>query len=84
MNPNDTNSFKLSELELKIISSCSAKSLGVKDLAPILNIPHASGDMKRAITRLLQLELIEYTVPAFHRSYSQRYRTTRKGKACLN
>jgi DNA-binding MarR family transcriptional regulator len=77
---NDAVSINLNELELKILSSCAVKALGVKDLAVLLAIDYSGGDMKRAITRLLQLKLIEFTVPEFRRSYAQRYRITLKGK----
>ena len=73
----------LSALERKIITSCSVKPLGVKEMAQLFSIDYASGDMKRAITRLLQLQLIEYVVPEYNRSYAQRYRTTQKGKKYL-
>lgn len=80
MDTNDVNAFLLNELERNILQSCSGKARGVKELGELLSVGYSSGEMKRSISRLLQLELIEYTVPAFQRSYSQRYRTTLKGK----
>ncbi|HJU45667.1 MAG TPA: hypothetical protein VJ647_02735 [Chitinophagaceae bacterium] len=83
MNANTPAPVQLNDIEEKIIRYCSGKPRGVKELAEILSIGHSSGDMKRAVSRLLQLKLIEYMVPEFYRSYSQRYRTTIKGKEYL-
>lgn len=83
MHTNDPHSFILNDYERKIIYSCSSKAMSVKELGNILNIPYSGGDMKRAMTRLLQLKLVEYTVPDFHRSYSQRYKATQKGREAI-
>lgn len=83
MNVNETDSIRLNEIEFKIISSCCGKPRGVKDMAEMFSISHSGGEMKRAISRLLQLKLIEYTIPEFYRSYSQRYKTTQKGREYL-
>lgn len=83
MNVNEKDAIRLNEIEFKIISTCCGRPRGVKDMAEMLSIGYSSGEMKRAISRLLQLKLIEFTIPEYYRSYSQRYKTTQKGREYL-
>lgn len=83
MNTNEPESFTLNDTEQKIAVFCAEKPRTVRDLAALLDIKHGSGEMMRSTNRLLQLKLIEFTIPGYNRSYAQRYRTTPKGKEYL-
>ena len=57
--------------------------LASREIANVLGHKKLSGAVKRAISRLLDQELIEYTIPEKPKSSLQKYKLTEKGRVWL-
>lgn len=64
-----------------IIALCSVAPLSSAEIAIALGHKQLSGNLRKALPRLREAGLLEYTVPGSHNSRMQKYRLTAKGKA---
>ena len=65
---------ELNNTELKIIKFLEHENLSSKELAERLNLKSLSGALKRAIKKLLEHGMIEYTIPENIKDPRQKYR----------
>ena len=70
--------------EQRLLAALSAGALGKAELASRLGLPAVSGALNRRVRRLLDAELIEYTLPDKPNSRLQQYRLTAAGRTHLN
>jgi DNA-binding PadR family transcriptional regulator len=69
-----------SPLAAKIVQSLVGQESGKAQLARLLGHKTVSGELKKQIRKLLDLGLIEMTIPDKPNSPLQKYRLTRQGK----
>jgi ATP-dependent DNA helicase RecG len=67
-------------VDLKILINLK-KPKSRSEIAKALGHKTISGAINRAVSRLLDKDLIEYTIPDKPKSRLQKYRLTKKGKA---
>ena len=70
-----------SPLAVKVIKLLSKKEAGKAQLASELGHKTVSGELKKQIKRLLEIKVIEMTIPEKPNSRLQQYRLTDQGKA---
>ena len=68
-------------VDLQIIELCLTTPLSSAEIAAALGHKQLSGNLRKALPRLRDAGLIEYTIPQSHNSRLQKYRLTEKGKA---
>ena len=73
-----------STLALKVIELLLAADAGKAQLAKQLGHKSVSGELKKQITNLLTLELIQMTLPDIPNSPLQKYRLTDLGREQFN
>ena len=66
--------LELSNLEQRILEKLEIKSMSRKELAKSIGCRYMSGNMNRAIDKLLKEKLIDYTLPDKHNSRYQKYK----------
>lgn len=66
-----------------VLASLSGAPLSASELTEVLGLGSKTGAFKRTIRKLLEQELIEYTIPDRPSSRLQKYRLTSKGDAWL-
>jgi ATP-dependent DNA helicase RecG len=71
------------DIERRILEICSESSKSTADLLNFLGYKSRTGNFKRAVSRLLEIGLIEMTVPTKPRSKQQKYRLTEKGQRLI-
>ena len=76
--------FPLSGIGLQIISDCAVKPLSKSEIAGKLNQSANSGTLKRVLPVLIEMGVLEYTIPGKLNSPLQKYRTTAVGYAFLD
>lgn len=64
-----------------IIALCSETPLSSAEIAIALGHKQLSGNLRKALPRLREAGLLEYTIPGSHNSRMQKYRLTAKGEA---
>lgn len=69
----------LSSAEVKILQQCENNALNVREIAEHLGTKATTGGFRRALSKLLKLGLIAYTIPAKPNSRLQKYRITPSG-----
>ena len=74
---------RVSETELKILKLCLKEPVGNKGIIQGLGYKTLSGNVKKALQRLREIEAIAYTIPDKPRSQHQQYVITAKGKSIL-
>ena len=70
---------ELSEIEVKIIGYCTVSPKSKTELARLLGYDTVPGNLKRAVSKLVKSEIIEYTIPLKVKSKNQKYKLTPKG-----
>jgi predicted HTH transcriptional regulator len=70
----------LTETEKKILYYLQDSSLSSKELSNRLGLKSLSGSFKKAIKHLLEMNLIEYTIPEKPKSKNQKYKLKDKRK----
>ncbi len=73
----------LTDTEWRLLSCCRAEARGTSELLEALGHKSRTGSFKRSLAHLLELELLEMTIPDKPRSRLQRYRLTTAGRALL-
>jgi ATP-dependent DNA helicase RecG len=71
------------DIERRILEICSESSKSTADLLNFLGYKSRTGNFKRAVSRLLEIGLIEMTVPTKPRSKQQKYRLTEQGQRLI-
>jgi len=69
------------QVDEHILAACAVTALSSAEIAHALGHKQLSGNLRKALPRLREAGLIEYTVPESHNSRLQKYRLTEKGKA---
>ncbi len=73
-----------SQLAAKVLLLLMKNDAGKAELASGLGHRTVSGELKKQIKNLLELDYIEMTIPEKPRSSKQKYRLTDKGRGALN
>jgi ATP-dependent DNA helicase RecG len=73
----------MSGIECKILESCAENPKSTSDLLNFLGYKSRTGNFKRTVSHLLEMGLIEMTVPTRPRSRKQKYRLTDTGRQVL-
>jgi ATP-dependent DNA helicase RecG len=76
----DWAQLKLSETEQKTLQFCQHKPLSNKEIFIALGYKSLSGNLKKALKRLQEIGLLQYTIPDKPRSQHQQYMLTQKGQ----
>lgn len=71
--------IEISTTEEKILSLCTENPKSKFELAKSLGYESVPGNIKRAVQKLLQEKLLEYTIPEKLRSRNQKYKITLRG-----
>lgn len=70
----------LNETEIRVLKALQAGALGTPELLARLGLKSISGGLKKAVERLSDAGLIEFTIPDRPRSKNQKRRLTEKGR----
>lgn len=70
----------LSAIEHRMLSTCAGGPAGSNDLLDAVGYETRTGNFKNSLSKLIDLGLIEMTIPDKPRSSKQRYRITAKGR----
>ena len=73
----------MSEIERKILITCRKNPKNSSELLQRLGYKTRTGNFKKAVRKLLNLNYLEMQIPGKPRSKSQKYRLTRKGAGYL-
>ncbi len=76
----DPRELNLSQTELKILSLVQNAPIGLANILETFGYKVITRNIRTALTKLLKLELIAYTIPDKPRSNKQRYKITALGK----
>ena len=79
----DKNYKQLSLMEQKVLRTCSKSPQSTLELMQAMGYKTRSGGLKRALTKLMNLEFMEMTIPDKPRSKNQQYRITSAGRKFL-
>lgn len=74
----------ISEIESRIIEICSESPKSTFELLRALGYKNRTGNFKRAVSHLLEMDLLEMTIPTKPRSKKQKYRLTENGQEMLD
>ena len=74
----------ISEIESRIIEICSESPKSTPELLQALGYKNRTGNFKRAVSHLLEMDLLEMTIPTKPRSKKQKYRLTENGQEMLD
>lgn len=66
-----------------MICALRSQSLSTAELVRFLGMASRTGSLKRTIAELMELGVIEYTIPDKPTSRLQKYRLTQKGRLLL-
>lgn len=75
---------RISETEIKILRFCSDGPIGNKGIIQNLGYKSLSGNIKKALRHLREIEAVTYMIPDKPRSQHQQYAITKKGKEILS
>jgi ATP-dependent DNA helicase RecG len=73
----------LSAIERQVLSTCEWEPAGSNDLLDAVGYETRTGNFKNSLSKLIDLGLVEMTIPDKPRSSKQRYRITPKGREAL-
>ena len=73
----------LTAIELQMLATCEDGPAGSNDLLDAVGYETRTGNFKNSLSKLIDLGLIEMTIPDKPRSSRQRYRITPKGRDTL-
>lgn len=68
------------QVDLKILTACASNPLSSAEIAAALGHKQLSGNLRKALPRLRDAQLLEYTIPEKPNSRLQKYRLTAKGR----
>jgi hypothetical protein len=71
------------QVDIDILKACALQPLSSREIATVLGHKQLSGNMRKALPRLKNTGLLEYTIPDKPNSRLQKYRLTTKGQALL-
>lgn len=71
------------QVDLDILTACSLQPLSSGEIAAALGHKQLSGNLRKALPRLKNAGLLEYTIPDKPNSRLQKYRLTAMGTALL-
>jgi hypothetical protein len=71
------------QVDIDILKACALRPLSSREIATVLGHKQLSGNMRKALPRLKNTGLLEYTIPDKPNSRLQKYRLTTKGQALL-
>ena len=75
---------ELTATELTILTTCEANPSTGKDLLAATGYSQRTGNFKRAMERLLSLNLLAFTLPEKPNSRLQKYKLTAQGRRLIN
>jgi len=68
---------------MKILTLCMQESSSSSQIAEKLGYKSTPGSLRKSLPKLVQLELLAYTIPDKPRNRLQKYRITPKGRSTL-
>jgi ATP-dependent DNA helicase RecG len=68
------------QVDFQILAACANAPLSSAEISTALGHKQLSGNLRKALPRLRQAELLEFTVPDKPKSRLQKYRITSKGR----
>jgi len=71
------------QVDLQILSKCAIAPLSSSEIAAALGHKQLSGNLRKALQRLRESGLLEYTIPEKPNSRLQKHRLTQKGRLFL-
>lgn len=79
----DHGHFNLSQTELKILSLVQEAPVGLAGILEVFGYKVVTRNIRTALSKLLTLQLVAYTIPDKPRSKKQQYKITWLGKKTL-
>jgi ATP-dependent DNA helicase RecG len=75
--------IKLTDSEIKILLICAEIPRSSNEILSVLDYKTKSGTLKRSLRKLMELGLLEWTIPEKPKSSSQKYRTVEEIKRII-
>ncbi len=72
------------QVDKDILVACHKQPLSSSEIAIALGHKNLSGNIRKALPRLIKAGLLQYTIPDKPRSRLQKYRLTDRGREMLN
>ena len=75
---------QVAQVDLEILAACALNPLSSAEIAAALGHKQLSGNLRKALPRLRDAQLLEYTIPDKPNSSLQKYRLTAKEQGVIN